>query len=50
MSNIIGRLGVYIFIFSERGRKVLKINNCSVTQAMNLVANGNQHNKQVHKN
>ena len=50
MSNLIGRPGTHIFISLKRRRKIFKIENCFVTQAVeNLVTNENQHNNQVHK-
>ena len=32
MSNLIGELPVYILTSLKRGRKILKIDNCFVTQ------------------
>ena len=50
VSNLIGRSGVHIFIRLKRGRKIFKVENCFVTQAVeNLVATENQPNNQVHK-
>ena len=32
MSDLIGQLGVYFFIFLKRGRKTLKVNYCFSNQ------------------
>ena len=41
MSNLIGQLGVNMFIFLKRGRKLLKINNFSAVGNI-LGESGNQ--------
>lgn len=52
---MIGLTGVDICIILKKGQKILKIDNYFVKQAQgiqdqNLVANGNQQNKHIHKN